>query len=219
MHISRRHNDQQGNSYWPGYVDALVNVVLNMMFLVAILAAGSFTVGMEGMRKQLMGGTGGGRKTQASAEKNPGGRFPGAGRPGFDQAGGAVRAANLGVRFNGSTMSIDDNAREGLKEELKRQVDQGVNHWMVSVDVDIEDRTQRRAAYFRMISIRNVFLEAGIAPAMFDMRMYPGEAGGSGNQVVRIVPERQPSAGNKPAPTLKERAETSLPQPEPREQG
>ncbi|MEY2781563.1 MAG: hypothetical protein RL307_1267 [Pseudomonadota bacterium] len=41
----RGHGDDEG--YWPGYVDALVNVVLNLLFLLAILTLAAFVLGQK----------------------------------------------------------------------------------------------------------------------------------------------------------------------------
>ena len=40
---------QQEQNYWPGYLDALINVMLNLLFLVAIFAIGLVLLNMEGM--------------------------------------------------------------------------------------------------------------------------------------------------------------------------
>lgn len=39
----------QDTSYWPGYVDALVNVVLNILFLVGLMAVGLITLNIEAL--------------------------------------------------------------------------------------------------------------------------------------------------------------------------
>lgn len=46
--LRRHHPHSEG--YWPGYVDALTNIVLNLLFLVAVLAAGVFSLGMQASR-------------------------------------------------------------------------------------------------------------------------------------------------------------------------
>ena len=38
---------QEDESFWPGYVDALVNVVLNLLFLLAILTLAAFVLGHQ----------------------------------------------------------------------------------------------------------------------------------------------------------------------------
>ena len=43
---------QQEQNYWPGYLDALINVMLNLLFLVAIFAIGLLLLNMEGMNQQ-----------------------------------------------------------------------------------------------------------------------------------------------------------------------
>lgn len=39
----------EDTSYWPGYVDALVNVVLNILFLVGLMAVGLVTLNVEAL--------------------------------------------------------------------------------------------------------------------------------------------------------------------------
>ncbi len=39
--------DDEDASYWPGYVDALTNIVLNLLFMVGVFAVGVFAVSLE----------------------------------------------------------------------------------------------------------------------------------------------------------------------------
>jgi len=41
-----RNRELESHSYWPGYVDALVNIVLNLLFLVAIFVIGVAALGL-----------------------------------------------------------------------------------------------------------------------------------------------------------------------------
>lgn len=43
----RRRESDEGEGYWPGYVDALVNVVLNLLFLLALLTLAAFVLGQK----------------------------------------------------------------------------------------------------------------------------------------------------------------------------
>jgi hypothetical protein len=49
--MSRRRRGLEEQSYWPGYVDALTNVVLNLLFMVGIFAIGIFSMSMEAALK------------------------------------------------------------------------------------------------------------------------------------------------------------------------
>lgn len=53
--MSSKRKKLEAVSFWPGYVDALVNVVLNILFLVGLLAVGLVTINVEalGKSKQL----------------------------------------------------------------------------------------------------------------------------------------------------------------------
>lgn len=47
--MREKHKPLEENNYWPGYVDALVNVVLNMLFMVGIMAVGLVSLNVEAL--------------------------------------------------------------------------------------------------------------------------------------------------------------------------
>lgn len=47
--MRKKHKPLEDNNYWPGYVDALVNVVLNMLFLVGVMAVGLVSLNVEAL--------------------------------------------------------------------------------------------------------------------------------------------------------------------------
>ena len=47
--MSKKHKKLEDSNYWPGYVDALVNVVLNMLFMVGIMAVGLISLNVEAL--------------------------------------------------------------------------------------------------------------------------------------------------------------------------
>jgi len=47
--MRKKHKSLEDNNYWPGYVDALVNVVLNMLFMVGIMAVGLVSLNVEAL--------------------------------------------------------------------------------------------------------------------------------------------------------------------------
>ena len=214
--MSRAANDHSG-SYWPGYVDALVNVVLNLMFLAAILAIGSFSQGLENSRRKIQAIQ---VEKQAARANNAPGRAASASAPTLQQRAQASlqTKSRLDLRFTNDTVRLDASAREHLKMELQNQIRQGVQYWRLSIDAEVNDNHQRRAAYLRMISVRNVFLEAGIDPARISMRMLPTSQPDGGQQLLHIVPEWQLPEKKTPTSPLKEGAMEPSPQPEKPEQ-
>jgi hypothetical protein len=46
------HKKGEGYSYWPGYVDALTNIVLNLLFLVAIFVIGVAALGLVASQRK-----------------------------------------------------------------------------------------------------------------------------------------------------------------------
>lgn len=205
---------EHGTNYWPGYVDALVNVVLNLMFLTAILAVGSFTQGLDSASRHQAG-----KSVATTAE--PARAAPEPARPAVSKPRRRVRAAGgatreLRLRFADGTVRIDDGARERLKRELLRHLAQGMQTWQVSVDTDVDDKFLRRTAYLRMMAVRNVFLEVGIEPERFDLRM---RSGAPGQQVVSIVPSKQPPTRKAPATRTDAGSTGPAPAPQPETPG
>lgn len=51
------HDEAEEQNFWPGYLDALINVMLNLLFLVAIFAMGLVSLNLQSMSqiKQIMG--------------------------------------------------------------------------------------------------------------------------------------------------------------------
>lgn len=47
--MRKKHKPLEESNYWPGYVDALVNVVLNMLFMVGIMAVGLVSLNVEAL--------------------------------------------------------------------------------------------------------------------------------------------------------------------------
>jgi hypothetical protein len=61
-----RHSDSDGsNIFWPGYVDAVTNLVLNLLFLLTIMTVAVFMFALE-LGRATQGGTG---KTPVAATK------------------------------------------------------------------------------------------------------------------------------------------------------
>ena len=66
--MSMRHSDSDGSDiFWPGYVDAVTNLVLNLLFLLTIMTVAVFMFALE-LGRTSQGGAG--KKTVASATKN-----------------------------------------------------------------------------------------------------------------------------------------------------
>ncbi len=193
MSLSRLQNNQgigHNDGYWPGYVDALVNVVLNLMFLAAVLAVGSISLEMDSARKVLLDQKAKEDRASFMADHKP---------KQVAQPVSHDRREQLVLHFVDYAVRLDDSARERLKSELKREMSQGVQYWKVSIDLDVNDNLQRRAAYLRMMSVRSAFLEAGIEPIRFNLLMHAGDVASVGQQILQIVPERQLPEGKLPS--------------------
>ncbi len=64
--MSTRHTDSDGSDiFWPGYVDAVTNLVLNLLFLLTVMTVAVFMFALE------LGRTTPGKAPNAAAKKNP----------------------------------------------------------------------------------------------------------------------------------------------------
>lgn len=65
MHINDDHNSDGSENFWPGYVDAVTNLVLNLLFLLTIMTVAVFMFALE-LGRASLGGAG---KTPVAAPK------------------------------------------------------------------------------------------------------------------------------------------------------
>lgn len=184
------------DGYWPSYVDVLVNVVLNLMFLAAILVVGNFFQGLEASKMVIAPDAG--QQGRVLFEQEA----PSASRRPLPQPFAApdLGLEQLSMRFDGNAVQIDEQALARLKEELQAQMGRGVRYWEVFIEADVDDGLQRRAAYLRMMAVRNVFLEIGIDAQRFTLRMQPAPVSGVGGQVAYIVPRLELPGKNTSGP-------------------
>lgn len=204
---------EHGNSFWPGYVDALVNVVLNLMFLSAILAAGSFFQGLESSRRRATTVPADGTAARLKPGRNALTSSAESGSPNREHRA-YKDAMQLTLHFADNVVRVDDKARERLKQELQLQISRGIQYWNVSIEADVDDNMQRRAAYLRMISVRSVLMEAGIDPSHFSLRIQPAKVANVGQQTLHIVPDRQVPKRNLQPPLRTKAPDHASPQPE-----
>lgn len=191
----KRRHPAHSEGYWPGYVDALTNVVLNLLFLVAILAAGVFSLGMEASRKALLPGLGElpvpvqrvlGRSA-ASIEVAPPGPTADVLRVKLDavrQEGGQTL---LQITFEADALVLGAADRAALLPQIQAEYGRfdraSVAVWAVSD----ADPANQRASYMRVMAVRDQLGVAGVDVRQVVTRILPGASLDRGVQRVYVL--------------------------------
>ena len=174
-----------GNSYWPGFVDALTNVVIAMIFVVVVLAISlSFAAQMmaKKMAAEIVAKASATTTVSAAAqsgaavpESNLGQRtrIPVAG-PQQEQIveGGKLSAPKniLQLDFEPTAVAMDDTATEALKQALTGAARSSAVS-LVATGPAMGITTNQRSAYLRVLSVRNVLLQLGFEKDKLQMRI------------------------------------------------
>lgn len=225
----RGHGHDEG--FWPGYVDALTNVVLNLLFLVAILSAGVFSMGLQASRKAMIesvradgnlgdGAVTGGLKGTQSGDLNtpPDEGLPRAAATETSEATTVIRSKDpkpegpgggvtlTGVRetqghvlltllFESPVLAMSPAQRQGLQEQMGRTLSAmpdtqispealaEVKVWAISD----KDPILQRAAYWRVLAVREVLLQMGVSAPNIHARMVQGINSGTKGQTVYVL--------------------------------
>lgn len=186
------------NAYWPGFVDALTNVVIAMIFVVVVLAISlSFAAQMMGKKlaEKLI------EEHKAKTAQAPPAATPPAPTPAPAPAqlqvapSALVKTTRIAVAGNEAAASAPAAAMRQVRNTL--QLDYAAS--AITLDAAAADRFQaavaalgslgqrrvevvaggpgmaigdnQRAAYLRVMALRNQLLELGVAPDRIDVRI------------------------------------------------
>lgn len=193
--MKRRRVGDSGSSYWPGYVDALTNVVLNLLFLVAIFSAGIFSMGMQAARSKL-------EQIREAVDVPAEPPLPPPLRITVaDDAPAANNGRNVvldGVRhvagepviaigFAATAVTVPSVDRAALEQALRPLLsdgERGVKVWAV---VDMTDAVSRRAAYLRVMAIRDLLRTWSVDADHIELRLVSGKVKRGTGQTVYVL--------------------------------
>jgi uncharacterized SAM-binding protein YcdF (DUF218 family) len=211
-----------GDSYWPGFVDALTNVVIAMIFVVVVLAISlSFAAQMMGRKlaqqiieQQAQQAPAAASAATAVARADPSPPEPAvpdaptpsapptatAPLPRITRIAVAAPAtpAPAAVAVTGATsrlqldyektaLDLDDRARAALKDALsglgplqERRVS------LVAVGPDPTLSDNQRAAFVRLMAVRNVLIEQGFDAGRIEVRVDTTQAAPVSSVIVNL---------------------------------
>jgi hypothetical protein len=185
-------------NYWPGFVDALTNVVIAMVFVIVVLAiALSFAaqlmgkrVAEEAIRRHTAAAAAEAASRPVAAQapsrptdsaEAPPSRVPpqriavqGRENP-ASAAGGRVQAAGraLQLDFADTALTLDDAAAAKLKEALAPfKADAArAKVQIVATGPDLQLSDNQRSAYVRVMAVRNELIDQGYAAERIGVRI------------------------------------------------
>jgi hypothetical protein len=181
-------------NYWPGFVDALTNVVIAMVFVIVVLAiALSFAAQLMGKRiaeqmvKQHTAAAAASAVAAAQAhtpaqEAAPRSELPGRthitvrGNEGAaSAAGGHLR--NIGnllqLDFADAALTLDSAAAQRLRDALAagKAAAPQARVQIVAIGPALELTENQRSAYVRVMAVRNELLDQGYAASRIGVRI------------------------------------------------
>jgi hypothetical protein len=207
------------SEYWPGFVDALTNVVIAMVFVIVVLAiALSFAMQMVASRMagKLAELEAANVQLQAS-QKNPpvepgAVRAPSSDTPLPAPADARVRIAVAGnerttqarpatvnpatrslvLEYEQGALTLDDVAQKNLVQALGpvkvalEAAPAGTRVALVATGPSLELSDNQRAAFMRLMAVRNQLLEQGVPAARIATRLDPQGPGDMPRVVVTM---------------------------------
>jgi hypothetical protein len=176
-------------SYWPGYVDALTNIVLNLLFLVAIFVIGVAALGLAAAQRKDIPEGGRVDKTIATVAE----RIQDVVRKVIVAAPGAVSAEKndskvslrqfekqtdsrtITLGFGPDAFVIAQTDEVDIMRELAPRLLAGKKLLIWTVTPS-DDNLLARGAMTRLLSTRNMLLRHGIQAPQIEVRIVSGDA-------------------------------------------
>ena len=208
--------DDAGGIFWPGYVDAISNLVLNLLFLVMILCLAIFVLSqntrspsaarssvphetrLEEARPDLGTKLSIGGKTDVVQKRaeievrpSPVGQHPGAVQ--IKSPTVSDQGVYLEVQFLEDALEMSPASQQALRQQLQPLLAQGYGQWELVVITDTAFASMRRSALLRLLRVREVLSATELAGIKSNTRI---ESGGTAttSPVVRLYGRRVPQA-------------------------
>lgn len=198
------HDNDPG--FWPGFVAAIAGLVLGLLIMAMVLGISLFVLGQLASladKKPVHG-----PEPRADASPWPPaevaaqilGASPRDNRPtappppSVSLAPEPVRPVAT-LEFVAQAVLLPRSAQQYLAESVQQATEAGVRHWRLEVQTDEQDLSRQRAAFLRLMAVRNVLLEAGVPVTDVVTRLI--DVGPAANdvdrvQVFAVAPPRAP---------------------------
>jgi hypothetical protein len=191
------HKEGEGYSYWPGYVDALTNIVLNLLFLVAIFVIGVAALGLvASQRKDVPVGAVVSTAPQTVVERvknivrkiivsSPATSDAGANanqksKPSVsvDKIDEQLNTTLITLTFAQDAYLINKSEELAVLRQLSTVLQTAGKKILIWTVSPPDDALLVRGNMTRLLSIRNMLLREGIASESIEVRIVSGGGGG-----------------------------------------
>ena len=186
------HKEGEGYSYWPGYVDALTNIVLNLLFLVAIFVIGVAALGLvASQRKEVPEGAVVSTAPQTAVERikdvvrkiivsSPATSGASSGTDANQKSKPSViiekidqqsDATVIRLAFAQDAYLINKAEEVAVLRQLSTVLQAAGKKIVISTASQPDDALLVRGNMTRLLSIRNILLRHGIAGELIEVRI------------------------------------------------
>jgi hypothetical protein len=187
-------------SYWPAYVDAIINVLLNILFLTTALAVGLSTseagrrantalTAEQAAAAMELAALPDVPRAPAEVPRNKPDEILIARNPATDAASAAHRLSGVKwqvafspeapglvrLEFDPAVFSLADQQRDDLVAVLRHQgAELGELRWKIWCTADLSGVDGYRLAYLRSMAVREAIIQAGARTDQVSMRIFGG---------------------------------------------
>lgn len=232
---SSNDGDDASQIFWPGYVDAISNLVLNLLFLVMILCLAIFVTSQNNQREphpragavstvahetryeearaDLGSRLSSGGKTdqvqkraEVQVRPSPAGSLQGAVRIPSETL--SDQGVFLEVHYLEDALDLSEAAQRNLRERVQPFLKEGYTQWELVVVTDTAFASMRRSALLRLLRVREAMHTPELPGLKSNTRIESGGTTAS-TAVVRLI-GRRVAPGN---PGATQNAPSSQPQP------
>lgn len=207
MREMNEHESSDSAGYWPAYVDVIINVTLNVIFITGVLAAFLSVIDIRPVTPNLL------KSIPVVSEQSPFSapkpqRLIVEETPHPRGAGSAVSTvvqisgqATIQVSFQNKSIELDKASSIALQEITKELESASQSEWVIWCFADTRQDASARLAYLRMMSVRNSLLQYGISAQRIETRMLE-KASGQGPLDRRVLIARFDAKGDLDVPVV-----------------
>ena len=175
-----KHQQNTGQyNYWPGYVDALTNIVLNLLFLVAVFVAGVAALSLvvvshedrinalkskqteQGVKSTL-------ERIVLSSQSNK--KKPEAPMAAIEKVMSNDKGATAKIQFQSDKFVLTEKEEAQLFKHIEQDVESSTKV-LISAASREEDALLVRGAMVRLLSIRNMLIRNGVDAKTIEVKI------------------------------------------------
>jgi hypothetical protein len=189
------HSGDNTSSVWPAYVAVMACLIQIMMLLVVVLATGVMTMNSQtSSLKAAIAQLFLDQRLQTKADALNQGETTGAQEKADASATtGPLIAVSMMV-FQADALRLDTQARQSLVQFVNEHMKVSNTEWEIVASGKLAVSTDKRAAFLRLLEVRQVLLEVGIkehrVQTKIEERAAPGPKDPEGDNTVSIFVRR-----------------------------